>query len=158
MNESKREKQKAKKTIIEFCKDKCRNASPYWMQLAVGSFWMRIIMKENGKETEVGRREAKYQRFASLVPWFACVSNPNCQQCIYSIKVLQAFARGVCLLGMPYAFIHINIRCGAHRARGSLCCKAVWWNKDRHRVRVRVRQRKKKKSKSKYRHQSWLST
>lgn len=37
MNESKRERQKGN-TVIEFCKDKCWNASPYWMQLAVGSF------------------------------------------------------------------------------------------------------------------------
>lgn len=78
---------KAKKggTVIEFCKDKCWNASPYWMQLAVGSFWMRIIMKKNGRQTEVGRREAGYQRFASSVLWYHCVSNPACQHCIYSI-------------------------------------------------------------------------
>lgn len=31
------ERQKGK-TIIEFCKDNCWNAGPYWMQLAVGPF------------------------------------------------------------------------------------------------------------------------
>lgn len=49
-------KKREGKTVIEFCKDKCWNVCPYWMQLAVGFCWMRIIMKKNRKQTDVGRR------------------------------------------------------------------------------------------------------
>lgn len=151
MNESEKERQRGRNEI-EFCKDKCWNASPYWMQLAVGPFWIRIIMMKNRKQTDVGRREAEYQRFASSVLWYHCVSNPACQHCIYSIKTPLASSHGVWLLGMPSTFIlHINIRCCAHRARSSLGCKAVWWNKDRHR-QSQTKEKEVGKSKADCRH------
>lgn len=152
LDEWERETERQKgKTIIEFCKGKCWNASPCWMQLAVGPFWMRKIMMKKGKQTDVGRREAEYQRFASSVLWYHSVSNP----CLPTLHIFSqdstGFSHGVWLLSMPPAFmLHINIRCSAHRARVSLCCKDVWWNKDIDRVR------KGKKEESKYRRQSCL--
>lgn len=155
MQARKKERQKGK-SIIEFCKDKCRNAGPYWMQLAVGPLWMKAIMMKNRKQTDLGRWDAGYRRFASPVPRYQRVSNAACPHCIYSIKTPLASHVVSGLLGMPSACVlHINIRCSAHRARGSLCCKAVWWNKDRHQ---RSQTKEREEGKSKYRRQTRLST
>lgn len=138
------EHERKAKIVIEFCGDKCLNVIPHCMQLAVGFFWMRNN-NEGGQEFVKRLTEDLH-----LQCYDHSVSNPAC---IFN-QDSTGFSHGVCLLGMPAAFIlHINIRFSAQRARGSLCCKAVWWNKDRHR-----RSQEEEEGKSKYRRQRWLST
>lgn len=86
-------------------------------------FWMRIIMMKNRKQTD---REAR--RGVSTI----CISGLLCDSVKSGLPTLHifnkdttGFTHGVWLLGMPSAFIlHINIRCSAHRGRGSMCLQS----------------------------------
>lgn len=86
------------KTVIEFCKDKCWNTSPYWMQLAGGP--RIIIMMKNRKQTK-----QRVSKNLHLLCYDITVSNPACQHCIYSIKTPLASAawHAVCL-HTPYKY------------------------------------------------------
>lgn len=103
-NEARKKKEKKGSAFIEFCKDKCWNASPYWMQLAVGSFHMRIIMK-NRKQTEVSH---------------ICIVCALISPCDDSSRHVQTRLSGLFTLTAKHVIslhTHINIR-----ARGLLCC------------------------------------
>lgn len=93
-----RKKRQKGKTVIEFCKDKCWNTSPYWMQLAGGP--RIIIMMKNRKQTK-----QRVSKNLHLLCYDITVSNPACQHCIYSIKTPLASAawHAVCL-HTPYKY------------------------------------------------------